>query len=70
MPIKRGPDGKIVELPTEPTSDATRRLDRRPSGGRENEPRLGDPAAHELIGEHRALGLITQQLQKRISHRC
>jgi alkylation response protein AidB-like acyl-CoA dehydrogenase len=29
--------------------------------------RLDDPAARELIGEHRALGLITQQLQKRIS---
>ncbi|MGE3692171.1 MAG: acyl-CoA dehydrogenase family protein [Novosphingobium sp.] len=29
--------------------------------------RLNDPAAHELIGEHRALGLVTQQLQKRIS---
>ncbi len=29
--------------------------------------RLNDPAAQELIGEHRALGLITQQLQKRIS---
>lgn len=45
MPIKRGPDGKIVELPTEPVSDATRRLDRRPAGGRENEPHLGDPPA-------------------------
>ena len=29
--------------------------------------RLGDPAARELIGEHRALGLITQHLQKRIA---
>ena len=29
--------------------------------------RLNDPAARELIGEHRALGLVTQQLQKRIS---
>lgn len=29
--------------------------------------RLNDPAAQELIGEHRALSLITQQLQKRIS---
>ena len=29
--------------------------------------RLGDPAARELIGEHRALGLVTQQLQKRIA---
>ncbi len=29
--------------------------------------RLGDPAAHELIGEHRALGIVTQQLQRRIA---
>jgi alkylation response protein AidB-like acyl-CoA dehydrogenase len=29
--------------------------------------RLHDPAARELIGEHRALGLVTQQLQKRIA---
>ena len=29
--------------------------------------RLDDPAARELIGEHRALGLVTQQLQKRIA---
>ncbi len=29
--------------------------------------KLGDPAARELIGEYRALGLVTQQLQKRIA---
>lgn len=30
--------------------------------------RLGDPLAHELIGENRALSLVTQQLQKRIAN--
>jgi alkylation response protein AidB-like acyl-CoA dehydrogenase len=29
--------------------------------------RLDDPAARELIGEHRALGLVTQQLSRRIA---
>ncbi len=29
--------------------------------------RLNDPAARELIGEHRALGLVTQQLSRRIA---
>lgn len=29
--------------------------------------RIDDPAARELIGEHRALGLVTQELQKRIA---
>lgn len=47
MAFKRGPDGKIVETPTQqpPAGDPTRRVERRPVGGGDNEPRLGDPSA-------------------------
>ena len=42
MAVTRGPDGKIIDTPGEPGNDATRRLDRRPSGG-DSQPRLGEP---------------------------
>lgn len=48
MPIRRGPDGKIVEAHTEPSADATRRLERRPVGGGEAPPRLGEPRSRVL----------------------
>lgn len=43
MAFKRGPDGKIIETPTEPASDPTRRVERRPVGGGDTPPRLGEP---------------------------
>jgi len=45
MAFKRGPDGKIIETPTQAPSEPTRRLDRRPVGGGDSPPRLGDPTA-------------------------
>jgi hypothetical protein len=46
MAFKRGPDGKIIETPTQqPASEATRRLERRPVGGDDEGPRLGNPSA-------------------------
>jgi hypothetical protein len=45
MAFKRGPDGKIIETPTEPAGDPTRRVERRPVGGGDTTPRLGDPAS-------------------------
>ncbi|MGE0155083.1 MAG: FHA domain-containing protein [Reyranellaceae bacterium] len=68
MAFKRGPDGKIIETPTQPPSEPTRRLERRPVGGGETPPRLGVPdnaarsrvlpanpdADTESVGEQRA----------------
>ncbi len=48
MPFRRGPDGKIVENQTEPGADATRRLERRPPGGGDTPPRLGEPRSRVL----------------------
>lgn len=45
MAFKRGPDGKIIETPTQQAaSEPTRRVERRPAGGGDTPPRLGEPS--------------------------